>query len=271
MYKILDLYRQLLFFKGKFKLGIILFKTYINKNNPIEFSAHQNIVYKIPNTIEGIGVELLITGIYERKVIQFLKNHIKPGDYYFDIGANIGAVGLPIVKNIPSVNYVGFEASPEIFEYLKYNFTKNSVANFELHNYVVHENSNGPMKFYQLQNHGKGSLAPTFTQQFVLVNSISLDSFCNTREITKINWIKIDVQGFELYVFKGLQKLLLDKKVENILFEFEPWEEESAGFDIGTAKKYLLSLGYELFNISGEKLVDIIPKKRIMIWAKPGA
>lgn len=264
----LDFYRIMPFFKGKSKLGKLLFKSCIKKNNPVEFSAHQNIVYKIPNTLESIGIELFLTGIYERKVIHFLRSHVKSGDYYFDIGANIGAVGLPIVKNIPFVNYIGFEASPEVFEYLKYNFKNNMVDNYELHNYVVHEHGNGSMKFYQTEKHGMGSLAPTFTQQFILVDSISLGAFCNTRQITIINWLKIDVQGFELYVLKGLRKLLLDKKVENILFEYEPWEEKSAGLDTGSTQKYLLNLGYELFNISGEKLIDIKPKKRVMIWAK---
>ena len=267
--KMLKYYRELPFFKGKSKLGRILFKNNINKNDSLQFTAHHNIQYKIPNTIESLGVELLITGIYEHKIVRFLNANIKAGDTYFDIGANIGALGLPIVKNNPAVKYIAFEASPIVFDYLKENFRINGITNFELYNNAVHEDDNQSMKFYQFEKYGKCSLAPTFTEEHILVNSISLDTFCTNKNINKINWIKIDVQGFELFVFKGLKQLLQNKKVENILFEFEPWEEEAAGLEKGAAQNHLLDLGYELFDISGKKITQIITDERTMIWAKP--
>ena len=265
----LKYYRKLPFFKGKSKLGRILFKDNINKNESLEFTAHHNIKYKIPNTFESLGVELLITGIYENKIVRFLNSNIKAGDTYFDIGANIGALGLPIVKNKPSIKYIGFEASPIVFDFLRENFSINEIKYFELYNKVVHEDDNQAMKFYQFEKYGKCSLAPTFTEEYTFVNSISLDTFCIKRKIHTINWIKIDVQGFELFVFKGLKQLLQNKKVENILFEFEPWEEEAAGLEKGAAQNHLLDLGYELFDISGKKITHIITNERTMIWAKP--
>lgn len=265
----LKYYRNLPFFKGKSKLGRLLFKNIINKNDSLEFTAHHHIKYKIPNTFESLGVELLITGIYENKIVHFLNEHINSGDTYFDIGANIGALGLPVVKNNRSIKYFAFEASPIVFDYLKQNFTINKIDNYELYNNVVHEDDNQSMKFYQFEKYGKCSLAPTFTQEYIFVSSISLDTFCLNKNLTKINWLKIDVQGFELYVFKGLKKLLLNKKVENILFEFEPWEEEAAGLQKGDAQMHLLNLGYELFNINGTKITQVITNERTMIWAKP--
>ena len=267
--KMLKYYRKLPFFKGKSKLGRILFKNIINKNESLEFTAHQNIKYKIPNTFESLGVELLITGIYENKIVRFLNSNIKSGDIYFDIGANIGALGLPVVKNQPNIKYVAFEASPIVYDYLKENFSINEIKNYELHNYVVHEDDNQAMKFYQFEKYGKSSLAPTFTEEYTFVDSISLDTFCIKKNVNKINWIKIDVQGFELFVFKGLQQLLRNKKVENILFEFEPWEEEAAGLEKGAAQNHLISLGYDLFDINGNKFSQIITDERTMIWAKP--
>ena len=267
--KMLKYYRMLPFFKGKSKLGRLLFKNIINKNESFVFTAHNNIKYKIPNTVESLGVELLVTGIYENKIVRFLNSNIKSGDTYFDIGANIGAMGLPVVKYNPAIKYIAFEASPIVFNFLKENFSINEIKNFELYNNAVHEDDNQAMKFYQFEKYGKCSLAPTFTDEFIFVNSISLDTFCIKKNIKCINWIKIDVQGFELYVFKGLKQLLQNKKVENILFEFEPWEEEAAGLEKGAAQSHLLSLGYELFDITGKKITRIITRERTMIWAKP--
>ncbi|MEO6732968.1 MAG: FkbM family methyltransferase [Ferruginibacter sp.] len=241
----------------------------IGKRVPLQFTAHQNVQYKIPNTLENLGVELLINGIYEKKLVRFLRKNIRPGDVYFDIGANIGSIGLPVVKNVQGVKYVGFEASPMVFDFLQYNFTQNKMENYELHNCLVHETDNYPMKFYASEQYGKSSLAPTYTEEYIIISSMSLDSFCQEQTLTHINWMKVDVQGYELYVFKGLNRLLTKKKVQNILFEFEYWAEEAAGLDKGAAQRYLVSCGYELFDMNGKKLTAILTEGRAMIWAKP--
>jgi len=266
---LLQFYRALVPFKGKFRLGKLLFRSFIDKNYSFEFKAHQHIKYKIPNTIESLGIELLINGVYEKDVVTFLKDHVKAGEFYFDVGANIGALGLPIKKNNPGIKYIGFEASPNTFEYLKYNFSENKIENYELHNFLVHEEDRQLLKFYQAEKYGESSMAPTFTEEYIHVDSISLDSFCKTQQIHRINWIKVDVQGFELFVFKGLKQLLIDKKVENILFEFEHWAEEWAGVEIGAAQQYLIDIGYELFDLGGKKLTGIITYGETMIWARP--
>ncbi len=247
----------------------MLFKTVVNKNAPIGFTAHHHIRYRIPNTLESLGIELLINGIYEKKIVKFLTSQIKNGHTYFDIGANIGALGIPVIKNKSNVKYVGIEASPLVFEYLKFNFSENKIADYLLYNYLVHEDDHHAMKFYQSDYYGKSSLAPTYSDKYVLVNSISLDSFSLTHDIGKINWMKIDVQGFEIFVFKGMKKLIENRQVENILFEFEYWAEEDAGLESGSAQKYLLGLGYELFDLTGKKLPSVITTGRAMIWARP--
>ena len=265
----LAFYRWLPSFKGKSRLGKLLFKSILNKNVPLQFTAHENIHYKIPNTFESLGVELLVHGSYEKEVVSFLKRQLQAGHIFFDIGANIGAIGLPVIKNKIGIKYFGFEAGPLVFDYLKYNFIQNNIMHCELHNYVVHEHDNLPVKFYESEQYGKSSLAPTYSEVAVSVNSISLDQFCDVRHLSNINWIKVDVQGFELYVFKGMQQLLLDKKVENIVFEFEDWAESAAQLEKGAAQKYLLQCGYELFNLTGIMLPHIVTKGRDMIWAKP--
>jgi hypothetical protein len=133
----------------------------------------------------------------------------------------------------------------------------------------VYENDQQAMPFYQSVHYGKSSLAPTYAQESVLVHSISLDSFCSDKGIRRINWIKIDVQGFELFVFKGMQQLLQNKQVDNFLFEFEYWAEADAGLEKGAAQDYLKSMGYSLFTMDGVALMETIREGRAMIWGKP--
>ena len=266
---ILSLYRKLPLFKGKFTAGRLLFKPLLNKEQPVTFIAKQNIKYTIPNTIENLGLELLINGIYEADIISVLQRAMKNDNVFFDVGANIGSIGLPVVKSQKGIRYFGFEASPKTFEYLLYNFQHNSITDYELHNKLIHEDNNKKMKFYEAIEYGKSSLAPSYSADYVYVDSVSLDNFCIDKSISTIDLMKVDVQGFELFVFKGLQKMLLQKKVKKILFEFEDWAEDAAGINIGEAQKFLLECGYHLYTVDGKKLNSICTKGSCMMWAKP--
>ncbi len=62
--------------------------------------------------------------------------------------------------------------------------------------------------------------------------------------------------------------MLLEKKVGNVLFEFEPWAEKEAALQSGAAKDYIQSMGYRLYNTKGQ-LWDQADKRDTMIWAMP--
>lgn len=269
MNKFLSLYRSLPWFKGKMRLGKLIFNSVINQSEPVSFLAHDNVFYNLPNTKENLGLELLINGVYEQDIVQFLKKQIPDGAIYFDIGANIGSIGLPVVKTKPNIRYYGFEASPMVFQYLKKNFNDNQIPFYELHNKLVHKDDEQKMKFYQSELYGKSSLAPTYSHNFVMVSSLSLDNFCTQKNIDCIDWMKVDVQGFEIYVFEGMQKLLTQKKIKNILFEFEPWAEDQAQVKVGVAKDFMESMGYELFSLQGQPWAGHKIGTDTMIWAKP--
>jgi hypothetical protein len=173
-----DFYRKLPLFKGKFRIGKILFKNFLNNYQPVIFTAHSNIKYKIPNTVENLGVELLINGIYEKEVVAFLKKICKNGDIFLDVGANIGSIGLPVIKSKNDVKYYGFEASPAIFPYLEYNFKNNNVDNFKLYNKLIYADDDKQMKFYQASKYGKSSLSPSYSDEYIFITSTSIDNFC---------------------------------------------------------------------------------------------
>jgi len=266
---ILKLFRALPFFRGKFRIGKNIFKSFLGKSLPLTFVAHQGIKYTIPNTIENLGNELLINGVYEYHTVEFLKRQIKEGAIYFDIGANIGSLGLPILKANNDVKYYGFEASPFVYPYLKNNFKENIKIEYQLYNNVVHKDHGQTLKFYSEKKYGDSSLASNTSNDYQLIKSISIDQFCIDNNIKYIDWIKIDVQGFEYFVLEGMSKYLAEKKIGNILFEFEAWAEKKAGLDIGIAKAFIQSLGYDLYNMRGKKWKDDIKGIDTMIWAKP--
>ena len=266
----LTTYRSLPVFKGKLRLGKILFRSLLDSTEPLYFKAHNGLQYHIPNTIENLGIELLINGIYEVEIVNFLKEKIKDGPTYFDIGANIGSLALPILKAKQNLRYVGFEASPMVYEFLRKNMMANSFSEARLVNKLVHKDGAQSMKFYHSKWYGKSSLAPVYSNEYIMVDSVSIDEFCREENFDRVDWMKVDVQGFELYVFEGMKEMLQQKKIDNILFEYEAWAEESAGLKAGTAAAFIHAQGYELFFLNGKPWEFKQPQKDTMIWARPG-
>jgi hypothetical protein len=77
-----------------------------------------------------------------------------------------------------------------------------------------------------------------------------LDTFFNEQGLNP-DIIKVDVQGFELYVFQGMKKYLSDNlNKPKIIFEFEDWAEAIAlgKENISKAQKYLKNKGYHIYS-----------------------
>lgn len=148
----------------------------------------------------------MINGIYEADIEDVIQKNLKKDDVIFDIGANIGSIGLPVVKSQTGINYFGFEASPNTFEYLLYNFQHNNITDYELHNKLIHEDNNRKLKFYQAIEYDKSSLAPSYAEDYVYVDAISLDKFCSDKGISTIDLMKVDVQDLNYLFLKDYSK-----------------------------------------------------------------
>jgi FkbM family methyltransferase len=57
-------------------------------------------------------------GIYERATLELILSLVKPATAYFDVGANIGLMSIPILARCPEVKVVSIEASPVTLEFL---------------------------------------------------------------------------------------------------------------------------------------------------------
>ena len=57
-------------------------------------------------------------GIYERDTLYHILSVVQPGTAYFDVGANIGLLSVPVVAERPDVEVLSVEASPTVLPFL---------------------------------------------------------------------------------------------------------------------------------------------------------
>lgn len=256
-------------FKGKQRLARLFYKNKIDSGLPLTFGLKNGLRIKAPNLQENVSFELFISGTYEEYTLNYFVKNIPQNGVFIDVGANIGAISVLLGQKRPDIRIYAFEASPSVFQYLKANIEINSIKNIQIYNLALHNEDGQFLPFYSPQEKfGKGSFSPVFTQTSELVKTIRLDTFLFENNLIP-DYIKVDVEGYELTVFQGLTNYWLKHERPKIVFEFVDWAEKLAYFNPGDAQLFLLKHGYTFraFNSKSAIISDIITKGGEMILA----
>ena len=259
-------------FKGKRRLARLLLGKTLQTNKDIIVNGKYGLQYKLPNLLENIGFEIMVNGVYEQDTIQFIVNKLPDDGIFVDIGANIGAIVLPVCRLKRNIKAIAVEASFRVFEYLQTNAELNKTPGLVLRNIAVSDSDNKELNFYSPEgDYGKGSFSPVYTDKPETVRTITLDSLVLQEKIQKIDLIKVDVEGYEYDVFKGGPNVLSHQSAPDILFEFLDWAEaEISGRRAGDAQRLLVEYGYNLYEFTDNRLLklkDILEGRPGMLFA----
>jgi FkbM family methyltransferase len=260
-------------FRGKRQLTRLLFGNHIKRQSNKIIKGLHGIRYKVPNCVEIIGFEIFVNGIYEKATSDFIIKHLPHNGVYIDIGANIGGIAFPIAKKRPDVTVVCVEASLNVFTYLEQNMQLNKLSNCILVNKAISDVDDQHIEIFTPQEHfGKGCLIYTEADSRESVTTTTVDTLTERYDLENISLLKVDIEGYEYYAFKGAEKLLSAPNAPDIVFEFENYAEVRAGgVEPGDAQRLLLEYGYKLFMIEKNNKLISLPAPKVegcaMIWA----
>lgn len=154
----------------------------------------------------------------------FLRDTLRPGQVVVDIGANIGLVTLIAAHLVgPQGHVFAFEPGPLSFALLSANVAANGYRNATLEHAAVSDRS-GTVDLYvcatgESDNRISGTIDEGTGRERVSVKSVALDDYFGE---TAIDFIKIDVQGAEPLVLKGLSRIMAENRSLQILMEYCP-------------------------------------------------
>lgn len=219
----------------------------------VVIDALHDVRFIVPNLLDPVGFHLFIDGVYEPLEIDWILNRLAPGDVYVDVGANIGALAVPAAKRVgASGRVVAIEASPCIAEYLNKNIALNELSNVTVCCIAADSSTESSVPFYvaSAERFGMGALTPQYGGTATPVQSMRLDDLLASLNVDRVHVLKIDVEGFEVRVLAGAQKLLRGQNPPAVLFEYYDWAERSAATP-GDAQRLLLDCGYRLWMLDG--------------------
>ena len=154
---------------------------------------------------------------YEEKVNKTIKNTVMQGDIIWDIGANIGVYTLIFSELTGKKGKVySFEPHPDTFAKLKTLSTKD---NIEFLNLGL-SNEKKQMLFSNKANNELNSIVDeSYNGEKISTNIETADNIIKMKFANIPNYIKIDVEGYELFVLQGMNLLLKNSILRNLMIE----------------------------------------------------
>jgi len=163
------------------------------------------------------STECYYFGLFDPEEMAVLRDSIKDGDMFADVGANIG--GYSIFAASYGAEVYAFEPVPSTFELLKRNIKANPGFAEKIHPIMkVISDSVGMVTFTtdsdttnKVVSEGSITIKDSKVEK---IPSVTLDDIVN-----KVNILKIDVEGHEKSVLKGAERILSSKDLRLIILE----------------------------------------------------
>jgi FkbM family methyltransferase len=209
----------------------------------------------LPLTIhpgESIGRSVLALNTLDLPVTETLWRLLDAREVAADVGANIGYMTSVMMARLqPGGEVHSFEPMPVLAERLRQHVTAWQAlgrANAHVHECAV-SNDTAPADLYTPDdwalNHGMATLDATAVDRASVarmrVSCCRLDDVFSTRPAPHV--MKVDVEGCELRVFQGAERLLAAGRIRDIVFEeLRPLPADSI--------TCLLARGYTVFRIA---------------------
>lgn len=194
--------------------GIRVFKK-INKYNlekPIRINNYE--MFLIPNDL-GISQELSVFKSHEPISTKIISNILKKGMTCLDIGGNIGYyvfLERQLVGDTGKI--ITIEPSLRNFNYLKKNIHLQKFTNILTYNFACSDKDGKVNLLTREKSNGckvipDGTIIPNSSLGTTTeVNARKLDNLINELKLNRIDFVRMDVEGYELYIIKGMIELL---------------------------------------------------------------
>jgi FkbM family methyltransferase len=239
-----------------------------NSDNKFRFFLEEGLeIYMFKDSILSYRI---FKGFEETELI-FLKRFLKRGDIFFDLGANIGIFSLNAAKAIGEEGTAhAFEPTPETFSRLEMNVELNRYENIIKCNNIGLSETPGFLKMnISTEGYDAWNTFAASTEEFlnktISVPVDTLDNYIirNNIKIKDISLVKVDVEGWEVFVFKGAKEMLKSEDAPPLLVEFTETNAFAAGTSCYELYDFIKSYGYNWYTYD-DKNNKLIPEpKRI--------
>jgi len=200
-------------------------------------------------------LESLNFGAYEKQETAFLVKLATNSSTILDIGANIGWYSLAFAKAYPQAIIHSFEPIPHTFSALKKNIGLNGFTNIHAHQFGFSDHNDTLTFFYYPEGSGNASsanLTGSKHTEKIICKVRMMDTFVRESK-TRIDLVKCDVEGAELFVFRGgMDTIIRDTPI--VFSEILRKWSKKFHYDPNEIITLFVKAGYGCFTINDTRL-----------------
>lgn len=259
--------------KSSYLLGMIFIRIarkmrrkFYDPSKKTEFEIVTNSMGQIKMEVDKysyMGGSIYWSGYHHVNEIIYLNSILKNDMTFIDIGANQGEFSLFASNKLKNGRVISFEPVSYQFNLLTKNISLNNFKNIEINKYGL-SNEVGILPIYNSTNtalhggfHEGLSTLYKSDERANFQENVDLKIFDEEyfEKLERFDFLKIDIEGAELYALKGMIKSLTKFKPE-ILIELSDETYLSAGYSVKEMIDFLESLNYKPYRIHRGKLIQ---------------
>ena len=203
---------------------------------------------------------IMDTGFYEKDICERIVQELskKQDPVMLDIGANIGLVSIYALASISNVKIHAFEPGDHQSGFLDKTIVGNGLSDKITLNKFALSYRSGMERFaiQQSQDASGDIFFDTGTAgeaKYIDVPVRTADEWWFENNCPRIDFIKMDTEGSELWILKGAEKLISENKPV-ILFELQPEFTRLYSYECSDVLEWLNENGYCLYTLDRRKV-----------------
>lgn len=220
----------------------------------------------LPPNLEGYGLYLHGCLAGEKDTTLLLERFVREGDVFFDVGAHLGFYTFLAASLCGAAGRVyAFEPQAHYAEYLDRSRRLNGYDWVRIESAAATDTNGATITLYGSKDPGNTGMASVFAHEWVdqaaryVVPTVCLDEVVRREGITRVNAVKMDIEGAEMIALRGMAETLQCNPPDLIVIELTPPVYRFGGIDDGADLKqhgdaakpleiarFLASLGYQL-------------------------
>ena len=147
-------------------------------------------------------------GRYERHLTTLLPRLLPSDGVALDVGANAGAIALSMAHLAPRGQVVAFEAAPQNADRLEANVARAGMRNVRVERVALYDRPGELSLSYMDEHSGGASVADRAVATAVRIPATTLDDWARANAVSRVDVVKIDVEGSEVRVLRGARDTL---------------------------------------------------------------
>jgi len=254
MFRLLEFYGTRLQHRGQWKTHALLRKV-LKVDIDHDYEVERLRLRWLLNPSDYVEQNLFWLGERDRWDIYHIKRFLRKGAVICDVGANFGYFSVTLAAFLErDCRVFAFEPNPLTRTRLERNITLNSLT--ETITVVPTALSDMGGRSRLTTRKGNSGAAYINNAGEVEIELTTLDDFVARNRLSRLDFVKIDVEGLEVSVLRGGERSLIAHKPV-LLVELMPQQLRRAGSSPSELVSHLRRLGYSVYVHKRDVLVPL--------------